>query len=127
MVFIRSSSQSEFHRHFHQHVHRHATTLSRRKAPLPYRRHRAFVEAIPQSIDDLDVANGPILSDDDLQNDFTFDVSLPSLLRVVGLDLPDETGWGDAAAGTVWTAAGAAARPRADTGAFAFAESRASA
>src|SRR5439155_20141362 len=70
----------------------------------------------------LDVADAAVALHHDLEDDVSFEVTPPSFFRVVRLHLTHDGRGRDAAAGTIRSAAGAAARAGSDSGAITLTE-----
>src|SRR6478672_4712821 len=122
-----SSPEPEIHRHFHHYVHRRALQRPRRELPLLHRRNGALVETVAQSLKHLDVADRAVAPHDDLHHDIAAHAPATRLFGVVRLHLAQQRGRRDAAAGTIRSAAGAAALALADARALSLPDTRASA
>src|SRR6185295_5576883 len=107
---------------FHDHVHGNAEPFGRREAPLAHRADRPIVETRPEAVKEFHLADRAITPHDDFEHDFAGERALPRGLGVVGFDFAQQPRRGDAAAGTVRSAARPAARSGTDAGPAAFAQ-----
>src|SRR5206468_4992547 len=109
---------------FDYHIHRDALTLRGREPPLLDRLHRLLIQATAETLQGLDIADGAVAANDDLEHDFAPQTAAACFFGVISANFLEEARRINTASRPIRPTTGAASKTVSHTSSLAGAESR---